>query len=201
MILALPWALLGLAAIPALAAIYFLRNHSPWGCDVVALANLCHNRVGTAGDVDAEFLRDVAKRGGGRVFFTDKPRELPRIFAQDTFVVARNSFLEQQTPVRATGGLAALTDAALVPLPDVGGYNLCYLRPGANLAAVTADEYTAPLVAAWQAGAGRVLCYSGEADGQFTGPGPGGPLAARGCVLYKPGSLGFRRRAAARILW
>jgi hypothetical protein len=126
--------------------------------------------LGTPGDVDAEFLRDVAKRGGGRIFFTDKPRELPRIFAQDTFVVARNSFLEQQTPVRATGGLAALTDAALAPLPDVGGYNLCYLRPGANLAAVTADEYTAPLVAAWQAGAGRVLCYSGEADGEFTGP-------------------------------
>jgi hypothetical protein len=126
--------------------------------------------LGTPRDQDAELLKDIAKRGNGRIFFTDKPAELPRLFAQDTFVVARNSFLDQETAVRATGGLAALTDAALGPLPTVGGYNLCYLRPGANLAAVTADEYAAPLVAAWQAGTGRVLCYTGEADGEFTGP-------------------------------
>ena len=126
--------------------------------------------LGTPADQDAELLKDIAKRGGGRIFFTDNPRELPRLFAQDTFVVARNSFLDKETPVRATGGMTVLTDVGLGPLPAVGGYNLCYLRPGANLAAVTADEYSAPLVAAWQAGTGRVLCYTGEADGEFTGP-------------------------------
>jgi hypothetical protein len=52
----------------------------------------------------------------------------------------------------------------------IGGYNLCYIRPDANLAAVTVDEYKAPIVAAWQAGIGRVLCYTGEADGAHTGP-------------------------------
>ncbi len=50
-----------------------------------------------------------------------------------------------------------------------GGYNLCYLREGANLAAVTVDEYEAPFVAAWQAGIGRSLCYTGQANGPFTG--------------------------------
>jgi hypothetical protein len=58
------------------------------------------------------------------------------------------------------------------------------------------DEYKAPVVAAWRAGTGRVLCYTGEADGKFVGPmakwkeagdyyvslarwavGPAGPLA------------------------
>ena len=126
--------------------------------------------LGTPRDQDAELLRDIAKRGDGRIFFTDRATELPRLFAQDTFVVARNTFLDQVTPVRATGGMTALTDLAMGPLPAVGGYNLCYLRPGANLAAVTTDEYASPLVAAWQAGSGRVLCYTGEADGEFTGP-------------------------------
>ena len=37
-----------------------------------------------------------------------------------------------------------------IPSP-IGGYNLCYIRPDANLAAVTVDEYKAPIVAAWQA--------------------------------------------------
>jgi hypothetical protein len=43
------------------------------------------------------------------------------------------------------------------------------LRPQANLAAVSLDEYKAPVVASWQAGAGRVLCYTGEVDGKYTG--------------------------------
>jgi hypothetical protein len=92
------------------------------------------------------------------------------LFLQDTFVVARTSFVEELTPVRLTPALASLTPARFVPPPPVGGYNLCYLRPGASLGAVTADEYKAPLVAFWQAGAGRVACYTGQADGEFVGP-------------------------------
>ena len=41
---------------------------------------------------------------------------------------------------------------------------------GATLATLTLDEYKAPVVASWQAGTGRVLCYTGEADGKYAGP-------------------------------
>lgn len=126
--------------------------------------------LGTPGDCDAGLLRDIAKRGNGRCFFTNRAQELPRLFAQDTFVVARSAFLEETTPVRTTGGMATLTQNPFGEVPPIGGYNLCYLRPGANLAAVTVDEYKAPLVAAWYAGAGRGLCYTGEAGGEYTGP-------------------------------
>jgi len=126
--------------------------------------------LGSVSDVDAGLLKDIASRGGGRCLFTRKPHELPRLFAQDTFVVARSTFLDEPTPVRATGGMASLTGRAFPDMPAVGGYNLCYLRPGANLAAVTLDEYEAPLVAAWSAGTGRALCYTGDADGQYAGP-------------------------------
>ena len=34
---------------------------------------------------------------------------------------------------------------------------------------MTVDDYQAPLVATWQAGSGRVLSYTGQADGQYTG--------------------------------
>lgn len=126
--------------------------------------------LGTASDVDADLLRDIARRGEGRIFFTQNAQELPRLFAQDTFVVARSTFIEEPTVVRTTGGMVSLTGRGdQIPTP-IGGYNLCYIRPNANLAAVTVDEYEAPVVAAWQAGIGRVLCYTGEADGVFTGP-------------------------------
>lgn len=125
--------------------------------------------LGTPLDKDADLLDDIAKRGGGRLFITDKPEELPRLFAQDTFVVARNSFLEEPVQVQATAGMTALTGRSFAFDRTIGGYNLCYIRPGATPAAVTRDEYNAPAVASWQAGAGRVLCYTGEADGKYAG--------------------------------
>ena len=126
--------------------------------------------LGTDSDVDAGLLRDIARRGEGRVFFTQNAQELPRLFAQDTFVVARSTFIETPTPVRTTGGMVSLTGRQHQIPTQIGGYNLCYLRPNANLAAATVDEYEAPVVAAWHAGIGRVLCYTGEADGAYTGP-------------------------------
>ena len=126
--------------------------------------------LGTPSDIDAALLQDIAYRGDGRSFFTENAQELPRLFAQDTFVVARSTFIEEPTTVRTTGGMISLTGRGYqIPSP-IGGYNLCYIRPDANLAAVTVDEYKAPVVAAWQAGIGRVLCYTGEVDGAHTGP-------------------------------
>jgi uncharacterized membrane protein len=125
--------------------------------------------LGTEKDPDANLLKDIADRGKGRCFFTDKPEELPRLFAQDTFVVARNTFIDEPTPVRASPALPELLGRGFDLTKSVGGYNLTYLRPEARLGAQTVDEYNAPLVAAWQAGSGRVLCYTGEADGEFLG--------------------------------
>ncbi len=126
--------------------------------------------LGTDRDCDAGLLKDIARRGGGQCAFTNNAQELPRLFAQDVFLVARSAFIEEPVGIRPTGGLMSITRQPLGGLPGIGGYNLCYTRPGANLAVVSEDEYTAPVLAAWQAGLGRVLCYAGEADGQYTGP-------------------------------
>jgi len=126
--------------------------------------------LGSRGDVDAGLLEDIASRGKGQCYFTTSASELPRLFAQDTFMVARSAFLEEQTSVRSAGPMLSIARHSFDDLPDIGGYNLCYLRDGANLAAITKDEYQAPLIAFWQAGTGRVLCYTGQANGPYTGP-------------------------------
>ena len=127
--------------------------------------------LGSKRDKDAELLEDIAKRGKGRIFFSDNPNELPRLFAQDTFVVARNTFIDEPVKIEHTPGLATLVDQVM-PSPanlGVGGYNLTYLKPGATLGTLTLDEYKAPISAAWRAGAGRIVCYTGEADGTHAG--------------------------------
>jgi hypothetical protein len=126
--------------------------------------------LGKPTDVDGPLLEEIAALGQGRCFFTESPHDLPRLFAQDTFVVARSAFLEGDTPVTALPSLLTIAGRQFDIPVDVGGYNLCYLREGATLGAVSDDEYTAPIVAAWQAGIGRTLCYTPQADGPYTGP-------------------------------
>jgi Mg-chelatase subunit ChlD len=125
--------------------------------------------LGTEHDCDANMLKDLARRGGGECYFSDNPDEIPRIFAQDTFTLARSTFIDQPTPFAVTAGYSLLGSPPVSAPPALGGYNLCYIRPQANLAAVTSDEYKAPVVASWNAGNGRVLCYLGEADGKYSG--------------------------------
>lgn len=125
--------------------------------------------LGTDHDCDANLLKDIARRGGGECYFSDNPDEIPRIFAQDTFTIARSTFVDQPTSFSFTAGFSLIGGQPVSAPPSLGGYNLCYIRPTANLAAVTDDEYKAPVVASWNAGNGRVLCYLGEADGKYSG--------------------------------
>ena len=125
--------------------------------------------MGTEADVDANLLKDIAAKGGGQIYFSNSPEEFPRIFAQDTFTVARSTFIEDSTPLKVTGGFSTLGGQGDWQPPALGGYNLTYLKPEANLALVTTDEYVAPIVAAWQVGSGRALAFTGEADGKYAG--------------------------------
>jgi Mg-chelatase subunit ChlD len=125
--------------------------------------------LGTEADADAEFLKDVAMRGGGRMIFTSNVEELPRLFAQEAITVARSSFVSEPTAVATLPDIVLLGERPSGAFPVVDGYNLTYLRPGATLGAVTADEYDAPLLAFWHRGLGRVAALTAEVDGKYSG--------------------------------
>ncbi len=124
--------------------------------------------LGTAGDVDAAFLQDVAARGNGRIFFNADPSQLPGIFAQETVAVARSAFLRDPVPVVDAGGWRELAARSPAWPARVDGYNLSYLKPEAAAAAVSGDEYKAPLVAFWQRGAGRAAAVSFPLGGEYS---------------------------------
>jgi Mg-chelatase subunit ChlD len=125
--------------------------------------------LGTEKDCDADLLKDIAARGGGNIYFSDSAKELPQLFAQETLTVFRGAFVEEPTPLVWAEDLPTLTEVPAADPPPLGGYNLCYLRPGARLGARADDEYQSPLLAFWQRGAGRTLAFTGEVDGKFTG--------------------------------
>ena len=124
--------------------------------------------LGADTDVDAEFLKDIAKRGNGRIFFNADAQELPALFEMETATIARSAFLDEPVAVKGTPGWAEIAAAPLEWLPQVDGYNLTYLRPKASQAAVSGDEYAAPLVAFWQRGTGRVAAVTFPLGGEHS---------------------------------
>ncbi len=123
--------------------------------------------MGTDHDHDSEFLRRISEWGKGRMFFAEAGN-LPEIFAQETVAVSRSAFLDEPTPFQATASWLELAARPLNWLKAVDGYNLSYLRDGATAAAISGDEYAAPLIAFWQRGLGRVAAVSFPLGGKYS---------------------------------
>jgi Mg-chelatase subunit ChlD len=125
--------------------------------------------MGTETDSDAEFLKDVARRGQGRIYFSANVDDLPRLFAEEAITVARSSFVSEPTPSHTLADMVLLGDLPSSKFPDVDGYNLSYLKPGATMGVITDDEYHAPLLSFWHQGLGRVAALTLEVDGKYSG--------------------------------
>ncbi|HTF90831.1 MAG TPA: VWA domain-containing protein [Planctomycetota bacterium] len=147
------------------------------GCEVLADKLLASGTtisviaLGTEADSDADFLKRLAARGGGAIYFTESPEELPRLFAQDTLTFARTTFVEEPTATRASAELFALGNfgatADELGFPTLNGYNLTYARNDASIGGLTLDESKAPVFAFAQRGLGRVAAFTGEIGGTF----------------------------------
>jgi Mg-chelatase subunit ChlD len=162
--------------------------------------------MGEETDCHASLLVDVAKRGGGRIAFAADPADLPRLFAQETVLVARNPWVDQAispTPadLRIFGGNAESLRAAW---PAIPGYNLTYPRPGALIHAWCPGDPKAPAAASWNIGVGRaaalpIPCDAADAAALVAWPGYAPLLAsltrwAAGNEAQAIGVVSARRR-------
>ena len=124
------------------------------GCTVSVIA------LGTPKDPDAKLLEDIAKLGKGRCFFTNRPADIPQLFAQETVTIARSAFVTDPVGTRATGKWNEVSSQPFEWLPQADGYNLSYARQDATTSLATTDEYLAPLVAHARRGIGRTAAVS-----------------------------------------
>jgi hypothetical protein len=134
--------------------------------------------LGSERDCDAELLRDVAQRGGGRLAFADDAVELPRVFAQETMLVARSSWVDGPVVLQRRPELASvlsLGPSMSGPWPEVPGYNLTYPRERAEVLAWAPGDPAAPAIAAWHIGAGRSVALALDLDGPHSGALPDWP--------------------------
>ncbi len=123
--------------------------------------------MGTEQDPHAEFLKATAEQGGGDIYFSNDPADLPRLFALDTMTSARSTYIDVPTAVSVLPDLFGLGALPTQSFPTIGGYNLTYMRPDGQAGMVTQDEYLAPIFAFQHRGLGRSAAYAGEIGGSF----------------------------------
>ena len=124
--------------------------------------------LGTNKDADAAFIEDIAKRGKGRIFFTEKAADIPKLFAQETVTLARSAFIEEPVKTIASGHWVEISPNQINWMKQVDGYNLSYARPNATTSLQTTDEYNAPLVAHSKVGLGRTAAISFPLGGEHS---------------------------------
>ncbi len=124
--------------------------------------------LGQDTDTDADFLKDVAARGNGRIFFSQDPADIPSFFAQETVAVTRSAFIDEPVGTQANADWAEISPQVMTWPGQVDGYNLSYLRPRAGSALNTTDEYRAPLIAFWHYGSGRTAAITCPLSGPYS---------------------------------
>jgi hypothetical protein len=124
--------------------------------------------LGTDRDSDASLLVDVAKLGKGRLFFSDQPMDIPKIFAQETVTIARSAFIKEPVGAQATGRWAEISPKPIDWLKQSDGYNLSYAREDTSVSLLSTDEYLAPLVSHARRGLGRSAAISFPLGGEFS---------------------------------
>jgi uncharacterized membrane protein len=129
--------------------------------------------MGSESDCDAHLLKDIATLGGGRIAFASDPQDIPRLFAQETILVARSSWIDQRvTLAPRRGDCARVLGAAFSATkaddawPAVPGYNLAWARPRADVLALAPGDPQAPAVAAWRCGTGRSVWVGLDCDAE-----------------------------------
>ena len=126
--------------------------------------------LGKSDASDAELLREIARLGKGKCYFSDNASELPRIFAEDTFVMVRASFNREKVRITATADLTALPGAENVrAVLEADGYNLSFAKEKSRVLLRAMDEEKTPIALTGYAGLGKTALLGIEVDGEYSG--------------------------------
>ncbi len=118
--------------------------------------------VGTGANV--RVLSRLAEIGGGRSYSAGEFDNLPKIFTKETFL-ATGSYVQNRIFTPVITQTSQLTDYP--GFPTLAGYLATTEKPLANIAMVSDRED--PILAWWQYGAGRVLAWTSDSQGAWTG--------------------------------
>ncbi|MCO5166828.1 MAG: glutamine amidotransferase [Planctomycetes bacterium] len=125
----------------------------------ISVSTICYFAHDGAQGASAQTMRRIANVTGGKFYYLDDPKDLPRLFIKEAQRVSRSLIVNQTfvpTPRTPSPVLTGVQD-----LPQLTGFVLTEPKPRAEVALVAKDG--SPILAHWQYGVGKSLAFTSDA--------------------------------------
>jgi Ca-activated chloride channel homolog len=129
--------------------------------------NITVSAVGLGRDVNRELLQTAAGMGGGRAYFTDDPRNVPRIFVHETTIQKRNDAVERPTRMRVREPAAFLKGIDIDRAPALRGYVATQAKPH-PAQVLLESESGEPILARVRVGLGYALAFTPDLKARWS---------------------------------
>lgn len=116
-------------------------------------------------DADKVFLENLAEKGRGRYYFTSEFRDIPKIFTKEVYMAAE-SYVQNRAFYPAVASTSPILES-IDSFPQLDGYLATSPKPRADVALISDKED--PILASWQYGLGKVVAWTSDMEGLWTG--------------------------------
>nr|MDE5966775.1 VWA domain-containing protein [Lachnospiraceae bacterium] len=134
-------------------------------CEVINDAGITVSSVAVGQGANVHLLQSLAEKCGGRYYYTDISQGLPRIFAKEVYLSAKEYLINEEfTPVIVNQNeiLDVLSDG----VPSLSGYIASTAKPTATQLLVSHKDD--PVLTVWQYGLGKAVAWNSDATGAWT---------------------------------
>jgi len=122
--------------------------------------------VAVGEDSDTKLLEELANIGEGRYYYTDEFTNIPKIFTKETYL-ATQSYIHNRTFYPVVTGYSPIIEGFAQGFPPLHGYIATLPKAEANV--VLSSDRQDPVLAEWQYGLGRVVAWTSDLRGSWTG--------------------------------
>lgn len=123
--------------------------------------------VAVGKDSDTKLLQNIAKKAGGRYYYTDENTNIPRIFAKEIFMAA-NVYLNEREFTPLVNSNHQILNGVLVDnkLPNLFGY--VGSSPKETARVILKSDEEDPILSVWQYGLGKSVAWNSDISGKWS---------------------------------
>jgi Ca-activated chloride channel family protein len=130
-------------------------------------ANITVSAVAVGGDSDTALMSRLGREGGGRYYFTERVRDIPRIVAKETSIAIGATTAQGRVQPQYIAPSPVLRSLVPADLPTLATYAVTTPRDAAETILVSPSGD--PLLAHWQYGNGRTVAWTSGLQDDWAG--------------------------------
>lgn len=132
-----------------------------------ATSGITVSAVAVGHDADANLLKYISQKAGGRFYQTDEYTNLPAIFAKETFMAAKAYLNNREFVPRIVSTHPVINNVIEGGLPKLLGYVAASPKDTARV--VLESDEGDPVLTLWQYGLGKTIAWNSDMSGKWSG--------------------------------